>query len=201
MEKLSLVLASYMLGSIPFSYIMGRWFGKIDIRQHGTRKVSASNVIRTVGKLPGYIAGVADVFKGTAVVLLVRRLQMPESVVVFCGIAAIAGHDWPIYLRFYGGRGLGTSLGVLLVTAPQVLIIALIPMLWGAITHNAGVGVGLGILLLPFLGFIFHYSSVLLFLMLMIVLFTALSRLRGIWKITENRKQEFWNRLIRNSSR
>jgi len=201
MEKVSLVLVSYMIGSIPFSYIMGRLFGKIDIRQQGTRKVSASNVIRTVGKLPGCIAGIADVFKGTAVVLLARKLQMPESVVVFCGMAAIAGHDWPIYLRFHGGRGLGTSLGVLLVMAPRVLIIALIPMIWGAISHNAGVGVGLGVLSLPFLSFIFHYSSALFFLMLMIVLFTALSRLRGIWKITENRKQEFWNRLIRDSSR
>jgi glycerol-3-phosphate acyltransferase PlsY len=201
MREAGLIIFSYLVGSIPFSYVMGRLFGKIDIRQHGAQKVSPSNVFQTVGKVPGTIAGIADVLKGTAMVLLARKLQMPELVVALCGLAAIAGHDWPIYLRFYGGRGIGTSMGVLFIMAPRAAAIIVISLLVGKIARNTGIGTVIGVLLLPLAALILHYSPTVFFLTVGILLLAFFSRVRAFWRVKENRRQVFWNRLIRDSNR
>lgn len=200
MEKLALVLLSYLTGSIPFSYLVAHFAGKIDLRKYGNGKVSPSSVAHAVGKISASLAGLGDLLKGTAVVFLARRLRMPELIVAFCGIAAIIGHDWPVYLKFCGGRGIATSIGTLLLVAPRLIGIISIPIVWGGITHKVGLGVGLGIFLLPILAWLFHYSGAVIFLTAGITLLMVISRLQGVWNITKNRKEEFWSRLLRDAS-
>ena len=110
---------AYLLGSIPSAYLVSKARG-YDIRTLGDRNVGAANILRCFGVVPAAITLGADVLKGTASVLFARLLGVHEAVVLASGVAAIAGHNWPITLGFRGGRGVATTLGVLLpvLTAP-----------------------------------------------------------------------------------
>ncbi|MEO1003472.1 MAG: glycerol-3-phosphate 1-O-acyltransferase PlsY [Cyanobacteria bacterium J06638_7] len=114
-----LLLAGYLLGSIPSGYLAGRWVRGIDIRREGSGSTGATNVLRVVGKAPALAVLLVDVFKGTAAVLLARALLDPglagtDSWVVAAGVAALAGHIWPLWLGWRGGKAVATALGLLL---------------------------------------------------------------------------------------
>jgi len=119
-----LLLAGYLLGSIPAGYLAGRWLRGLDIRQQGSGSTGATNVLRVVGKGPALVVLLIDVLKGTAAVLL-ARMVMPldgganaswstDSWVVAAGLAALAGHIWPVWLGWRGGKAVATALGMLL---------------------------------------------------------------------------------------
>ncbi len=116
---LPLLFAGYLLGSIPSGYLAGRWLKHIDIRQEGSGSTGATNVLRVVGKGPALAVLLVDVFKGTAAVLLASTLLDPslagtDSWVVASGGAALAGHIWPLWLGWRGGKAVATALGMLL---------------------------------------------------------------------------------------
>lgn len=116
---LPLLLAGYLLGSIPSGYLAGRWLKGIDIRQEGSGSTGATNVLRVLGKGPALAVLLVDVFKGTAAVLLARALLAPtlagtDTWVVAAGVAALAGHIWPLWLGWRGGKAVATALGMLL---------------------------------------------------------------------------------------
>lgn len=119
---LSLVLA-YLLGSIPFAYIIGR-IGGLDIREVGDRNVGTFNVFRHAGLVAGIATLIGDVGKGAIAILVAKALSGYELVVFGAGVAAVIGHNWPIFLRFRGGRGLAVVIGVLLVLLPREMVIA-----------------------------------------------------------------------------
>jgi glycerol-3-phosphate acyltransferase PlsY len=123
------IVIAYLIGSIPTAYIFGRIFKGIDIRQHGSGNVGATNVYRTVGKIPGITVFVLDFSKGlvSAGILpaLLRKIYpdvpvTPGLAGIFLGTAAIAGHIWTIFLRFKGGKGVATTAGVITGIAPMV---------------------------------------------------------------------------------
>ena len=118
---LLLLFAGYLLGSIPSGYLAGRWWRGLDIRQEGSGSTGATNVLRVVGKGPALLVFAVDVLKGTAAVLLAKALLQPlgtdwigDSWVVAAGLAALAGHSWPIWLGWRGGKAVATALGMLL---------------------------------------------------------------------------------------
>ncbi|MBX3444970.1 MAG: glycerol-3-phosphate 1-O-acyltransferase PlsY [Planctomyces sp.] len=121
-------LAGYLIGSIPFSLLLGRAAGGIDIRQHGSGNVGATNVARLLGWRWGGLALVLDALKGLAAVWLAPRLAFAPSlnVLVLCGLAAILGHMYPCWLGFRGGKGVATSLGVVAMLAPWPALAAVI---------------------------------------------------------------------------
>jgi len=128
-------ISAYLLGSIPTGYIFGRVMKGIDIRRHGSGNVGATNVFRTVGKIPGVIALLLDFLKGFVAVTLLPALAgrfVPglfhehPYVYIFFGAAAIAGHIWTIFLRFKGGKGVATSAGVITGLDPLLLVIVLV---------------------------------------------------------------------------
>lgn len=110
-----LLFAGYLLGSIPSGYLAGRWWRGVDIRQEGSGSTGATNVLRVVGKGPALLVFAVDVLKGTAAVLLVQSL-MPgsDALAVAAGLAALAGHSWPLWLGWRGGKAVATALGMLL---------------------------------------------------------------------------------------
>ncbi len=118
------IIAGYLIGSIPFSYILPRWLRGIDIRKSGTRNVGAANVYLCCGLLPCLMAVALDVGKGAVAVAIAKGLALPEAVVVVAGLAAVIGHIRPIFLRFIGGKGVATTCGVLVNLVPQELFIA-----------------------------------------------------------------------------
>jgi glycerol-3-phosphate acyltransferase PlsY len=128
--SIGLVAASFLLGSIPFGVIVGRLRG-VDVRKEGSGNIGATNVARTVGKGLGVLVLLMDALKG-ALPLLVPRFW-PEVLAssplgaylpVALGVAAVLGHCFPPWLRFRGGKGVATALGVLLVTDPLATAIA-----------------------------------------------------------------------------
>jgi len=112
---LPLLLAGYLLGSIPSGYLAGRWLAGLDIRREGSGSTGATNVLRVVGKGPALAVFLVDVLKGSAAVLLAKAVLDPFGVgVVLAGLAALAGHIWPVWLGWKGGKAVATGLGMLL---------------------------------------------------------------------------------------
>ena len=116
------LLAAYLLGSIPSGYLAGRWCAGIDLRQLGSGSTGATNVLRQVGKGPALVVFLVDVLKGTAAVLLAKALLGPAAHgwVVAAGLGALAGHSWPLWLGGKGGKAVATGLGMLLGLVPAV---------------------------------------------------------------------------------
>jgi acyl phosphate:glycerol-3-phosphate acyltransferase len=119
------LLAGYLLGSIPAGYLAGHWLQRVDIRTLGSGSTGATNVLRQFGKGPALVVFLVDVLKGTAAVLLAKALLQPlgadtgtdwisDSWVVGAGLAALAGHIWPVWLGWRGGKAVATALGMLL---------------------------------------------------------------------------------------
>ena len=112
----------YLLGSFPSGYLAGRWCAGVDIRQLGSGSTGATNVLRQVGKWPALVVFVVDVFKGSAAVILARALlgAGAHGWLVAAGLAALAGHIWPIWLGWKGGKAVATGFGMLLGLVPAV---------------------------------------------------------------------------------
>jgi glycerol-3-phosphate acyltransferase PlsY len=127
------VIASYLLGSIPFGYLAGRMAG-IDIRNCGSGNVGATNVIRTLGKGYGYPVFALDFLKGLGAVkmsiLIATRMQSewnsPEMFGIAAAISSVLGHSFPLWLRFKGGKGVATSGGALFGLAPVAALVGVV---------------------------------------------------------------------------
>jgi glycerol-3-phosphate acyltransferase PlsY len=124
------LIASYLAGTIPFGLLLARWVGGIDLREHGSRNIGATNVARTLGLRWGLVVLALDALKGLLPVLLLPPLFFHESdpawvhVRVGCGLAAFCGHIFPCWLKFRGGKGVATALGVVAVLAPWATLFA-----------------------------------------------------------------------------
>ena len=122
-------IASYLVGAIPFGLLIGRLAG-IDVRASGSRNIGATNVNRLLGKKFGVITLILDCLKGFVPIFLASRL-LPEGpnrevILLLCGILAVVGHMFPVYLGFKGGKGVATGLGVFLFLSPAAIGISLI---------------------------------------------------------------------------
>ncbi len=113
MAYLSVAALSYLLGSIPFGVVMARLFGLGDLRQIGSGNIGTTNVLRTGNKTAALLTLILDAGKGTLAVLIARYFG-GEDLAGIAGLAAMLGHLYPIFLRFKGGKGMATFLGVLL---------------------------------------------------------------------------------------
>lgn len=113
-----LLALSYLLGSIPFGLLIGKWFAKIDVRQHGSGNIGMTNVLRTAGYLPALFTLIGDAGKGVFAVLLTRHFTGDSSFALIAGTLTVIGHNWSIFLRFKGGKGVATIAGVLFAFLP-----------------------------------------------------------------------------------
>jgi len=127
------VLFSYTLGSIPFGLWLGIWLRGMDIRQHGSKNIGATNTMRVLGKKLGAAALACDMAKGLVPVVFAGYCSSWPYLPLVCGLAAILGHTFSLYLRFTGGKGVATSAGVFLGLAP-------FPTLFGAAVFFTVVG-------------------------------------------------------------
>lgn len=118
-------LIAYLIGTIPSGLFIARAVMGIDIREHGSKNIGATNVFRVVGKKWGAIVMVLDAFKGwTAVTLPLNLFSVPPGISVLLGVSAILGNTFPVWLKFKGGKGVATSLGVFLALAPMPTLFA-----------------------------------------------------------------------------
>jgi glycerol-3-phosphate acyltransferase PlsY len=120
--EIIVTIFSYLLGSIPTGYIVGALAG-VDVRAMGSGNIGATNVARTVGKKRGLLTLFADAAKGFIPVVLARHLGLTQSAVAIVAIAAFLGHLYPVFLKFHGGKGVATALGVFLAIAPMATLV------------------------------------------------------------------------------
>ena len=117
------VVAAYLIGSIPFSFLVARAFGVHDVRLVGCGNVGATNVLRTAGKAAGALALALDLAKGAAATELAGRLAPGEPALpAAAAVAAVVGHMFPVWLRFQGGKGVATGLGAFAPLAPAAAV-------------------------------------------------------------------------------
>ncbi len=193
MEKFLYLFFSYLFGSIPFGFIFSWLFAKKNILEIGWKKTSGSNVFKNVGFLPGLLTGILDLLKGFLVVYLARKIGFSERIQVLSGVLAIIGHNWSIYLKFAGGRGIGTFIGAGLALEPKILGLSFIPFALLALIWNASIGTILFLITTISLSLYFHQFS-------KIGIFTLISLIPIFFKrlspIKRLKKEVFWNRLI-----
>ncbi len=125
----TVLVAGYLLGSIPFAYLLARRHRGIDLRTAGSGNVGAANLLRTTTKKIGVSAMALDVCKGIASVLLARQIDPGATGPAVAGIAAVLGHIYPVWLGFRGGKGVATTCGVFSILAPQATAIATVVFL------------------------------------------------------------------------
>ncbi len=128
MEYVITIILSYIIGSIPNGLIIGKLISGIDIRQFGSKNIGATNAFRVLGPWPAFWVMITDVAKGIIGVYLGLYFQGSPLGQLAGGIAAMAGHNWSLFLGFKGGRGVATGLGVIAVIVPKVTLIVF--LLW-----------------------------------------------------------------------
>lgn len=128
MVNVLLIVCSYLLGAVPFGLLLGKVAG-VDVREEGSRNIGATNVNRLLGKKFGILTLLCDCLKGylpmCAAAWFAGRGQVGEWTVIGCGVAAVVGHMFPVYLGFKGGKGVATGLGVFLFLSPPAILISL----------------------------------------------------------------------------
>jgi glycerol-3-phosphate acyltransferase PlsY len=147
---LAVVLASYLIGSIPTGLIVVRLLAGEDIRRHGSGNIGTVNVLRVAGVATAAVVLAVDILKGMIPVLLAARFGLSAWTVVACGLAAIAGHNWSVFLGFQGGKGIATSFGVLAgLSWPAAGVAAAVWVVAVAVTRYASLGSLLGVVSVP----------------------------------------------------
>lgn len=121
-----LVPGAYLLGAVPWGLLIGRVFRGVDVRQYGSGKTGMTNVLRTVGVHGAALVVMTDVTKGLGPVLLAQHAAGSPPVAAATALAALAGHNWSVFIRFQGGRGILTGLGGLAPLAPPAALAAVV---------------------------------------------------------------------------
>lgn len=122
-----IVALGYLLGAVPTAYIVGRLLKGVDIREIGDGNMGAANTFRQLGAKAGVTVGVIDAAKGALAVFTAQAVGLSLVFVLLTGTAVVIGHNWPVFIGFRGGRGEATTIGVLLVTIPQPMLILAAP--------------------------------------------------------------------------
>ncbi|MCE5196424.1 MAG: glycerol-3-phosphate 1-O-acyltransferase PlsY [Negativicutes bacterium] len=129
MDKLSLLyfaVYAYLCGSIPSAYLIARVTQNIDIRKYGSGNVGATNALRTLGVKGALISLLFDILKTLLALALPFYLNAPQSAFYISGLAAICGHNWPVFLHFKGGKGVAVSTTLILLFFPRICILSLV---------------------------------------------------------------------------
>lgn len=123
MKAFLLVVFSYLIGSISSAYLASRIFKKIDIRTIGDRNAGGANVFRNISHFSGILVTISDIAKGAVPIIVAKSLNENLAVVFLCGLATVAGHNWPIFIGFKGGRGEAVTIGIFLVLIPKAILL------------------------------------------------------------------------------
>jgi len=161
LSGITVAIASYFLGAVPTAYIAARWLRGVDIRQKGSGQVGGTNAWHSVSRKVGVAVVVVDFSKGLVAVLLARVAGLDLFWQVIAALAAVSGHNWSVFLRFGGGRGIATMGGALALLAPREVLVFLAFGLVGIALRQAPLGMLFGVSSLPVTGLWFREPLVL----------------------------------------
>lgn len=191
MTGLLMVLFAYLLGSVPTGFLLGSLSG-VDVRQAGSGNVGATNVARVIGKKQGLLTLLGDVAKGFIPVFLSIHLDFTATATSLVALAAFLGHLYPVFLKFQGGKGVATALGIFLSLAPMatvvlVFIFSLVAMASRIVSLASLVAAGCAPLVLWF----FSYDPALLWLSLLIGLLIIVRHRANIQRLMAGIEPKF----------
>lgn len=201
------IVIGYLLGSTPSAYIATRLVTGKDVRQLGGGNVGGLNVYREVGAWPALVVGIVDLGKGTAAVAIAYWIlalnDLTQPWVLAAGLGAVIGHNWMLWLKFGGGKGMGAAIGSLVILMPLygywpgLLIffgVVLIPII---ITRNVALSMGIGLLSLPFVGWLGMKSGLFVAWSIVLGLIIGLKFLptaRAAWLKSEGKREFIFDR-------
>jgi glycerol-3-phosphate acyltransferase PlsY len=178
------IIIGYLLGSVPTAYIVSRIRKGVDIRNIGSRNMGGANVMREIGAREGVFVGLIDIAKGAGAIIIAQALNISELWVFGAGLAALVGHNFPVFARFRGGRGSATIIGIFLALAPEAMLITLavvaIPFFT---TRKFGAAILIGFALLPVFLWLLEGSLALVRYALVIDVFMLIRNLSSIKQI------------------
>ncbi|MGW8957786.1 glycerol-3-phosphate 1-O-acyltransferase PlsY [Paenibacillus sp. NPDC055715] len=185
------IVLSYLLGSVSFSLLYGKLKG-IDIRQHGSGNAGATNTLRVLGKGPAILVLLLDVLKGIVAVLIGHWLGGNSTWLPgLCGIAAIAGHNWPVYFHFRGGKGIATAIGVLAsIAIIPALCAGIISILAIVITRYVSLGSLIFVILTPWILLVLGYDWPFFWTALVICVFAVWRHRTNIAKLVRGKENK-----------
>lgn len=199
------ILSSYLVGSLPTAYILGRLLKGIDIRKFGSGNVGATNALRVLGKPAGITVLLLDILKGFLAVIFLggvlasRIMYIPNELLrTILGLSCIAGHNWTIFLRFKGGKGVATTFGVLLGLAIKIgglkVILALSILTWLVtflIIRIVSIASVLTGIMLPIYMWLFKQSNALVFSSIILSIFIILRHKSNLKRFFQGKEPRF----------
>ena len=196
------ILSAYLIGSLPTSFILANIFKGIDIRDAGSKNAGATNVLRTVGKIPAVITLIVDVLKGVFAVTLAADFFYSFNIDLdydfyrcLLGLVVVCGHIWSMFLKFKGGKGIATTLGVAIALAPKILLPSAI--VWIAVFSMANyvsLASILALISFPIISIIFNssiYITVLSVILCMISIYKHKENIKRLIRGDENKTYLF----------
>ena len=190
-----MIIICYLIGSMPFGYIVAKVVKKIDIRDYGSGNIGATNAFRVLGPWLASLVLIGDLLKGFLAIVLFYQLNIDSLfVIILGGLAVIGGHDWSIFLEFKGGKGIATTYGVFLALNPKIaLLSALIWLIVIALTRYASLASILSLSVLVVLMLWFKQPQEYI-IFSVIILALALYRHRGnILRLKEGKEKKVFN--------
>ncbi len=194
--KMLLVVFSYLIGSIPFGYIVMRWKDKKDIRSVGSQSTGATNVLRLKGWKYAFLVGVLDILKGILPVIAALHLFPDRFFALLCGFAAVFGHCFPIYIKFKGGKGIATSVGVFaVISLKSVFCILPLFVIIVALTRYVSLGSIISALVLPFFMFLLKEPNPIVFLSLCFTLLVIIRHEGNIHRLLKKKERKLGEKV------
>jgi len=190
------VVTGYLLGSLSFSYLFGRWFKGIDIREHGSGNAGATNTLRVLGKKAAAAVLLLDAGKGVLAVWIGHWAASGNGwIAPLCGLAAVIGHNWPVYFGFRGGKGIATTIGVVATLSFwPTLIAGIAAILVIAVTRYVSVGSLLFAALLPFLLYFMDRPKEVFAASIVIAVFAFIRHRSNLVKLATGRENKLGGR-------
>jgi glycerol-3-phosphate acyltransferase PlsY len=200
-----LIVGAYLLGSVPMSFLVARARG-IDLRKEGTRQVGGGNLWRTTSRKYGLAIGIWDFGKGMIMVAIAHALDLSVTQQVVVGMGAVIGHNWPVFLRFHGGRGAATTLGIVIIipsindstALPAVIAIGIV-VVGTVIIRSSPLPVFLSAASLPVTYWAFREELSVILAFLAVFLVIAIKRLTAqpiVEDLSISMKEVLFNRLF-----
>lgn len=194
-------VAAYLVGSVPLAYLMGRWIKHVDIRQVGSKNMGTMNTFYQVGFLPGMLVMAVDIGKGAVAVAIARALDAPQIVELLAGMVAVLGHVLPVWLKFKGGKGGATCIGVLAFLMPWgIPIYAATFGLVLLITRFPTFSYSAAFVVFPLIGWLIYHSAVYVIypvVLLMIPGFQYIVRVKQIGEKSTGLKDAIFRKNLR----
>ena len=195
------LLAAYLMGSIPLAYLIGRWRKGVDIRQVGTKNMGTMNTFYQVGFWPGMLVLTVDISKGALAVAVARALETPQIIELLAGMVAVMGHVLPVWLKFKGGKGGATCIGVLAFLMPWgIPIYAAVFGLILLITRFPTFSYSAAFVIFPLIGWLIYHSTIYVIYPLILLLIPGFQYIVRVKQIGQ-RSTSFRDAVFRKSLR